>query len=247
MSKVVKGVGRAIGSVVKGAVKVLVPLASKTGRKILKVAAIAAAVYFGGAALMGAFGSGAAGAAGLSGFAGAGEGISAAWTSLSTAGTQLAAGNIGNAFSALGSGIGGSAATIGADGSMLVNGAAQGAAAAATPTTSPLGVRTGAGSPTGASAFTGQTATGLPTVPGDAANVAGNQGSGGLINNARNFWNGLDKTEKFLTAQVGTGLVQTGMNMYGAQKTVDEQRQLEANASNRYNTNIGTRLWPNRG
>jgi hypothetical protein len=88
VSKVVKGVGRAVSKVVDG-VKNVVKQVTKS--KLGKVLVGAALIYFGGAALMGSMGFGAAGAAGASGLTGAAQGISAAWTSLGTAGSQLMA------------------------------------------------------------------------------------------------------------------------------------------------------------
>jgi hypothetical protein len=111
VKKVVKGVSKAVSGVVKGATKIVSKIAgSKLGRVILT----AAAVYFGGAALMG--GMKAAGTA--TGFlgkigsfvSGAGTGIGNAWTNLIQAGAsafggdfrqaggQLMAGAKGQAF-----------------------------------------------------------------------------------------------------------------------------------------------------
>ena len=84
----------------------------------------------------------------------------------------------------------------------------------------------------------GTTGTGLKLVGADVAPK-----SPGLINSARNWWGGLDKTEKFLTTQVGMQGLGTGLQAYGANQQVKEQRQLEADARDRYNTNVGTRLW----
>ena len=54
MSKVVKGVTRAVSKVVKGVATAVKKVASS---KIGKIIMVAAAVYFGGAALLGAMGS----------------------------------------------------------------------------------------------------------------------------------------------------------------------------------------------
>jgi hypothetical protein len=108
MSKVVKSIGRAIGKVVKGAVKVVKKVAkSKLGKVIIG----AAAIYFGGAALMGAVGSG-------STVTGA---LANAWTQLGAAGSAAAAGNFGAAGSALANGI--SAGALGASASAPAIGA----------------------------------------------------------------------------------------------------------------------------
>lgn len=247
MSKVVKGVGRAIGKVVDGVKKV-------AKSKIGKVLIGAALVYFGGAALMGAMGSGAAGAAGaggLSGLSGAAANVSAAWTSLGTAGSQLLAGNLGNVASALGSGIGGSAATIGAEGAMLVNGVAQGAAAAS-------GAMNGAGAYANAigsttsgagsqAAMLAEQTAGFGQAGLQATQAATQAGSNGLISNAmsgaQKWWGGLDKTEKILAAQAGTGLASTGFKAIGAYQNNRQARDMYNRQRSDYNTNIGTRIW----
>lgn len=83
MSKIVKGVGRAVGKVVKGVASAVKKVAkSKLGKIIL----IAAAVYFGGAALIGSMGGGAFGiGATATGLEGAAAGISQAWSGLTGA------------------------------------------------------------------------------------------------------------------------------------------------------------------
>ena len=146
------------------------------------------------------------------------------------------AGNFANAASALGSGIGGSAATMGAEG-LLVNGMAQ-AAPMAVQTAAPTAKL--AASP--ASAFTGQTMTGLPTVAGDAANVlkaGAGSGGNGLISGAANWFNGLTPTQQTLVAQAGAGAASTGLKMYGAYKTGQEQEEAVEGQRARYNQNIG--------
>ena len=123
MSKIVRGIGKAVSGVVKGVKKIA---RSKVGRVLVT----AAAVYFGGAALMGAMGAGgAAAAAGTSGLAGAAANVSAAWGSLWTAGSALASGNLSGAAGALGTGMSGGVA-----------GAAQAAAPAAGWTASSTGL-----------------------------------------------------------------------------------------------------------
>lgn len=111
MSKAVKSVGRAVSKVVKGVTNAVKKVAkSKLGRVLIA----AAAIYFGGAALMGAMGtSGAAAAGGLSGLSGAAANISAAWSSLGTAGSALMSGNLSGAGSAVASGFTGTAAGAG--------------------------------------------------------------------------------------------------------------------------------------
>lgn len=155
MSKAVSSVGRAIGGVVKGVVNTVKGAINGVnklfgGSKFGKILLTAAAIYFGGAALMGGFGASAAGGSFLSGM---GAGISSAASGISGAWSAITAGEIGAAGSSLASGFTGAnaagAATAG--GSALAGGA-------------------------GAGAFTGQTSTGLATVAGDAANVAATAG-----------------------------------------------------------------------
>jgi len=100
MSKVVKKIGRSIGKVVKGVAKGVKKVWKKVKQsKVLKAIAIAALVYFGGAALMGGIG-GAAGGGGISGaLSGAAQGMGNAWSSIGAAGSSAMSGN----FSAAGS------------------------------------------------------------------------------------------------------------------------------------------------
>jgi hypothetical protein len=238
VSKVVKGVGRAVSKVVDG-VKNVVKQVTKS--KLGKVLVGAALIYFGGAALMGSMGFGAAGAAGASGLTGAAQGISAAWTSLGTAGSQLMAGNFANAAGALGSGIGGSAATMGANG-MLVNGAVQGA---------------------GSAAFTGQTATGLKTVGTDVASAAGRAATASPWTTSSTGLNVLaseaGKAGAGSTGLIGKmmaspyaapALISSGTQLaggliqgVGARQEQKRQEQLTNDQRAAYNTNIGTRLF----
>jgi hypothetical protein len=101
MSKIVRAATRVVGKVVNGVGKLAEKVTgSKTIGKLARVAAIAATVYFGGAAI-----------AGMTSGAGAMAGIQGAWTSLGTAGNALMAGNFSGAGTALGSGFGGTAMT----------------------------------------------------------------------------------------------------------------------------------------
>jgi hypothetical protein len=130
MSKVVKKVTRAVTNVVKGVVKVVQAVqkpvvsavkkvASKVVEVVKKVAKsklgkavlIAAAVYFGGAALAGGFSSSAAGGSFLSGM---GTGVSNAASSLSNAWTSVLKGNFSQAGRAISSGFQGQMASAGA-------------------------------------------------------------------------------------------------------------------------------------
>ena len=136
MSKVVKSVGRAISKVVKGAVKIVTSgikatigvVKSIAKSKLGKILLVAAAVYFGGAALMGGFGSSAAGGSFLSGM---GTGVANAATSLSGAWSSALAGNFGAAGSSLSAGFQGTTTALQAG--------TQAAMATAVPTVSQLG------------------------------------------------------------------------------------------------------------
>lgn len=138
MSKVVKGAVNAVKSVVQGVVKVVKGVASGVGNlvksiaksKLGKAIVISAAVYFGGAALAGGFGSSAAGGSFLTGM---GKGVGSAASTLSSAWGSLVSGNFGSAASQIGGAWG------------AAGNAASGAVVNATP-----GVMTGALSGTGA-------------------------------------------------------------------------------------------------
>ena len=110
MSKVVKGIGKAVKKVVDGVKKV----AKKVWKsKIGRVLVTAALAYFGVPAIMGAMGQGAAAAGGLSGIEGAIAGVKGAWTGLTTAGEALMSGELGKAGAALKGGmLGPSAAPV---------------------------------------------------------------------------------------------------------------------------------------
>lgn len=241
MSKVVKGIGRAVSKVVKGVVKAVKKFAkSKIGKFLL----VAAAVYFGGAALMGGF-SGATTAAGTvaTGLEGAAAGIGNAWTSLGTAVSQAGGAITGaegasfaNAGNALSSGFGGNAATIAADGGqLLVNGAL--------PSAMPV-----------------QTASslmpnGLPVNPSDAqvGNYITNAGQqamfGQQATNSTGLIGKLMASPYAAPALVSTGgqLISGVMQGVGNQKIYEQQKadqkQLTDNERARYNNNVGTRLY----
>jgi hypothetical protein len=225
MSKVVKGIGRAVSKVVKGVVNVVKKVAKS---KLGKVLIGAALVYFGGAALMG--GMAAPAGSGISGFlSGAGSGLSSAATGISNAFTALTQGSLSGVKTALSEGFmgTGSAAFTGSTPTGLATVAADAA---------PLAVQTAA--PT-AGAFTGQTITGLPTVAADAANVlnAGSGGSGLLAKAMSSPY-----TAPALISG-GTQLIGGVMQGYGAQKQQERQEQLAEDQKKAYNTNVGTRLY----
>ena len=119
MTKAVSSIGRAVSNVVQGAVNVVVDAGKAIGGAVTDVAKaatgvvksiansnlgkavlIAAAIYFGGAAIAGGYGSAAGGG---SFFTGMGTGVSSAATSLSSAWTSAMAGEFAQAGSTLGS------------------------------------------------------------------------------------------------------------------------------------------------
>lgn len=213
MSKVVKSVGRAISKVVKGAVNVVKGAVNGVSKifgdsKFGKILLTSAAVYFGGAALMGGFGASAAGGSFLSGM---GAGISSAASGISSAWTAITSGQgLGAAGSSLGEGF-------------------MGANAAGAATVAP------------AAQFTGQTATGLATLPGDSANVlnaatqAGTKAAG----------SGIFSSPYTAPALISGGTAIIGGVMQG--KAMEDQRNFELEqqrlARERYGTNVGTSLW----
>lgn len=111
MSKVVQGIGDAIGDVVKGAISVVKNVADGVGdlargianSPIGKAILIAGAIYFGGAALAGGFGQAAGGGSFLSGM---GTGVASAAETLSSAWSSTLAGNFGEAASGIGNSFG---------------------------------------------------------------------------------------------------------------------------------------------
>jgi hypothetical protein len=129
MSKVVRSVGKAVSGVVKGVTKTVKSVVKGVGGVIKKIASspigkallVAATIYFGGAAIMGAMG-GAGASTGFFGtiggaIKGAGAGIANAWSGLTAASSAAMAGNFGTAGSSLSQGfMGANAAGAGAVG-----------------------------------------------------------------------------------------------------------------------------------
>lgn len=226
MSKVVKGVGRAIGNVVKGVANVVKKVASSKFGKILVGAAL---VYFGGAALMGGLGAGAG--TGVSGFlSGAGQGIANAWTSLTGAASSALGGKFAQAGSQLSAGIQGTTAAAQGAGGAFTGATATGLPTVAGDAVNLASTTGGAG---GAGAFTGATSTGLPTVAGDAANVLSKKS--GLISS---MWTSLSPQAQAATITGGTQLAGGLIQGYGMQKAQDRQEQLTAEQKATYNRNI---------
>lgn len=229
MSKAVKSVGRAIGKVVKGVVKVVKKVASS---KIGKILITAAAIYFGGAAIMGAMGGASAGTGflgTLSGaVSGAGAGISSAWTGLTGAASAAMGGNFAAAGSSLGSGFTGA---YGAGSSAVTGAAAAAPSVFAGGSVVPSATTVGAPN----SVFAGGT-----LAPTSAASTA----SKGLVSG---MWNGLGDYGKMAAVQGATQMAGGVIQGYGQQKAVEDQRNYEAEqaqlARDRYNQNAGTMWW----
>lgn len=247
MSKVVKGVGRAISKVVKGVTNVVKKVAKS---KIGKVLIAAAAIYFGGAALMGAMGtSGAAAAGGLSGLSGAAANVGAAWSSLGSAGSALLGGNLSGAGSALASGFSGGTSALaspgmltsmGGTGGIIGNGmtqaqmlAAQNAGIAGA--TELTNAAAASAFPTAATAAAPAATAGLQLTPG-AATAAAKPGLIGSFMSSSPY-------AAPAAIMAGSQLVGGVMQGVGAQQQQKHQEDLDAAARQRYNTNIGTRLW----
>ena len=231
MSKVVKSVGKAIGSVVKGVTKVVKSVVKGVGKIVSKVAKspigrillTAATVYFGGAALQGAF-QGASAGSGFLGtlqgaIQGAGTGIANAWTGLTNAASSFMTGNFSQAGSQLASGAAGQALPAAAD-------------------------VAASGGLTNAQVFAQMGEGAAGALPAAGAAPAGVQAGQGMIGRA---WEGLGQYGKAAAIQgamqIGGGLVQG----IGQQKALEDERryreQQEAQARSRYNTNVGTALW----
>lgn len=224
MSKVVKGIGRAVSSVVKGVVNVVKDVAKS---KLGKILITAAAIYFGGAALMGGASASAAGGSFLSG---ASAGLSGAASGVSTAWSSLMAGNVGAAGSALGSGFTGAgaagAATVAPSG-LVVNAMAPTALAGGAPTTM---------------------ANGLPFNPSDLQvtdYIQKAAGNSALTTPPTSFMGNMMNSPYAAPAAImsGTQLIGGAMQGYGAQQEAKRQEKMSADARTRYNANVNTRLF----
>lgn len=239
MSKAVKSIGRAIGKVVKGVVKVVKKVASS---KIGKIILAAATIYFGGAALMGAMGGASAGTGFLGTISGAvqgaGAGISSAWSGLTGAFT-------GGGLSSLGQGFTGS---YGAGSSAVTasNMAATGGGFAGGGYGS-VGLQGQTGAQV--AGMTSSTTAGAANTMGSAAGYAPAAAttpvtSPGLVSGA---WNGLGEYGKMAAVSGGMQLAGGALQGKAAQDQMEDQRQYELEqqtaARNRYNENVGTRLW----
>jgi hypothetical protein len=225
MSKAVSSVTRSVTNVVKGAVKSVSGAVKDVAKsKLGKAVMIAAAIYFGGAALSGAFGGAAGGA---TGFAGAQAGVSGAASSLSTAWSQALAGNFAQAGSSLGTGFsgnvaGGNASTAmsgldaGGMGSSPANMGSMTSSGAVSPVASSGGLVNGVGA-------------GAGTGAGAGAGAGGMSVGEGIMGAAK--------------IQAGTALVGGVMQGKAAQDQRDAELSQAGAARDRYNANVGTTWW----
>jgi hypothetical protein len=218
MSKAVKSVGRAVSRVVKGSVNAWKKLAkSKVGRIVIT----AAAIYFGGAALAGAFGSSAAGGSFLSGM---GTGVANAASSLSTAWSSALSGNFGAAGSSLSAGFQGTttalqAANAGAATTAAMGGAQGIAGTGAGGVTqsavgSTMGGAGGLSMPGAATGGVGSQLAAINTGVGAGAGATGATAGSGLAQ-------GMIGAAKI---QAGTALIGGAMQGAGQQKALEDER-----------------------
>lgn len=259
MSKVVKAVGNAVGNVVKGAVKIVSKIGQGVGglvksiasSKLGKAVLIAAAIYFGGAALSGGFGASASGGSFLSGM---GTGVSNAASSLSTAWGSAMSGEFSTAGSQLAQGFSGEVATVPSANPLAGNYSIATEGAAATPPAP--------GTPP------------APSAPAGTTNaLTGNYGAGGATDVATNAAQTTAANAAQTTAAANTtaatpgtwskimaspytapSLISGGMQVGGAyiqgkaqEKQLQDQRAYEQKmaqeARDRYNANAGAQLF----
>lgn len=231
MSKVVKGIGRAISKVVKGVTNVVKKVVKS---KLGKVLLTAATIYFGGAALAGGFQGAAAGQGFLgsisSGLSGAAQGVANAWNSLGTAASQALGGNFATAGKALSTGIQGGSATM-AEGALV----SQPLSIASAPITPPSMTPAPATGGVDMNAVLGRTPPQM-SVPG--VNVPP-PSSPGLLASAMSS----PYTAPAMIMS-GTQLLGGAMQGYGAQKQQDQQIAMAEEEKKRYQQNLGTLLYP---
>jgi hypothetical protein len=249
MSKVVSGIGNAIGGVVKGVVNVVKGVVKGVGdlaksiasSKLGKAIIIAGAIYFGGAALAGGFGSSAAGGSFLSGMgagvSSAASTLSSAWGSVMAGNFSQAAGAVGNAWGTAGTAAGQAAST----GAMTV-----GSAVAPTTVTAPT-----VGAPTAVANGGVQTQAQML-----AAQNAGIPGADTLTSAALKtgvtpppaapgfFSSDLAKYGAITAGtQVVGGMIQGAGQKAAQEDQRDYELRMAQEARDRYNANVGTALW----
>jgi hypothetical protein len=257
MSKVVSAVGNAVSSVVKGVVNVVKSVASGVGSLVKSIASsplgkavlIAGAVYFGGAALAGGFGSSAAGGSFLSGM---GAGVSSAASSLSSAWGSVLAGNVGEAAGTIGNAWGTAGTAAGQAAGATAAQAAGTGAMTVSPTAAPVtagaptaGVPTAAANGGVAAAPAGwtQTPNGLNVLTSEMGGAAG--GAAKTAAAGSSIWSSPYTAPALISA--GTQVVGGVIQGAGQQKAMEDQRAYEQRiaqeARDRYNANVGARLW----
>ncbi|WP_299312297.1 hypothetical protein [uncultured Halomonas sp.] len=241
MSKAVKSVGRSVKKVVKGAGKVVSKVAKGAGKvakkvwdnPIGRVALVAAGAYFGAPAVMGLFGKGAAAATGLSGLSGAMANITNAWSGLSSATGAMMSGQFGEAARSLSGGLTG--ATSGASaGSHLSNVTAQTLGGA-----QPAGIYgSAAATPAQGGGLLGNVAASHAAPP-----VSG--GGGGLLSRAMGAAANSPYTVP-MAMQMGGNMLSGVAEQRAMREQMDREEQMSEEERERYNRNVGTRLWTSR-
>jgi hypothetical protein len=241
MSKVVKGIGRAIGKVVKGVGKVVSGVVKGVGSVVKKIASsklgkillMAATVYFGGAAIMGAMQGAAAGSGFLgtisSAVSGAGTGIANAWSALGAATSSAMGGNFAQAGSQLATGFqggslaGGTGVSVGATTGLTAGSTAGGAAGGAAQGGSMYSLAGGA-----PAAGAGLTAPAGSTALAGGGSVLGAGGAaqgGGLLSS-------LSPLGQYAAVSSGMQLAGGAIQDYSQQKQIeDERKRQEQNMS----------------
>lgn len=210
MSGIVKGVKKtfkAVGKVVTGAVKGVVKVADKIVRsKAFKISLGAAAIYFGGAALLSMAGGGTAAA-----------GLGSAWGGLQGAGSALMAGNFSGAASALGSGFMGTYGTAAATGTAL---AGTGGAITANGVTAAAPAAQGGLASFGLSTTAPSFASAATTAGATAGTTAAS--SGGLLSG---LWGGLGEAGKAAVITSGVNMAGQMIQGHAAEKAAEEERE----------------------
>lgn len=259
MSKVVKAVGNAVKSVVKGVTNVVKNVAKGVGNlaksiassKLGKVLLVAAAVYFGGAALSGGFGASASGGSFLSGM---GTGVANAASSLQTAWGSVMSGNFSTAGSQLAQGFSGEVA-----------GANMAAAPAGAMTTAPVtdySLASTSGGPASAAGAPGSVGAGGVNVTTAPSTLGGNIGTNPMVSGQGSMlagstpsaappsmWDKVISSPYTAPAAISAGTQVVGGLIQGAgqKKAMEDQREYEERmareARDRYNANAGASLW----
>jgi hypothetical protein len=251
MSKVVKAVVGGVTSVVKGVVNVVKGAVKGVGDLVKSIASsklgkaiiIAGAIYFGGAALAGGFGSSAAGGSFLSGM---GTGISSAASSLSSAWGSAMAGEFGTAASTVGNawGTAGTAAGQAATGAMTVA-----PTAAATTVSAPtVGAPTAAANGGITQANVGSTMGGAKGLAMPASAPLASAGVAPVAPAAAaTGFSSLSPLAQYGAITAGTqvvgGLIQGAGQKAAAEDQRDYELRMAQEARDRYNSNVGTSLW----